>query len=228
MPHKGWIIKLSARWWKLPKGLGIILLVTLWVILSRFFRNNCVSLMNRGLKIQLPVAFSPFILTSILCPRDLPLCVHGINLPISIASFICVTSKSSSFLIANAVLQSWVSKWEPLIYSSILAKQGGHLDFGSHCTVLDQPDPGLFSSQTCCWSVCRKRTYNFCAITEVLENHQFCFMASLCKLILALLQQDYRLALWWSGIAEDWRTTLGEGERQQLWSPFGICPDTAP
>lgn len=35
----------------------------------------------------------------------------------------------------------------------------------------------------------------FCAITEVLENHQFCFRASLCKLLLALLQQGYRLVL---------------------------------
>lgn len=55
-----------------------------------------------------------------------------------------------------------VSKWEPLIYSSMfVAKQGGHLDFGSHCTVLDLPDPELFSSQTCCWCICRKRTIIF-------------------------------------------------------------------
>lgn len=58
--HKGWIISLAARWWKLPKEMGIILLVVLWVILSRFSKNNSISLMNRGLKIQLPVAFSFF------------------------------------------------------------------------------------------------------------------------------------------------------------------------
>lgn len=50
----------------------------------------------------------------------------------------------------------------PLIYSSMLAaKQGGHLDFRSRCTVLDLPDPELFSSQTCCWCICRKRTIIF-------------------------------------------------------------------
>lgn len=91
----------------------------------------------------------------------------------------------------------------------LAAKQGGHLDFGSHCTVLDLPDPELFSSQTCCWCICRKRTIIFCAITKVPKNHQSYVRASLCKLLLALFQQGYRLALWWSDVAEDWRTTLG-------------------
>lgn len=60
LPHKGWIISLAARWWKLPKEMGIILLMVLWVILSRFSKNNSISLMNRGPKIQLPDAFSFF------------------------------------------------------------------------------------------------------------------------------------------------------------------------
>lgn len=93
----------------------------------------------------------------------------------------------------------------PLIYSSMLAaKEGGHLDFRSHCTVLDLPDPELFSSLTCCWCICRMRTIIFCAITKVPKNHRLCFRASLCKLLLALFQRGYRLARW-SGIVENWR-----------------------
>lgn len=80
----------------------------------------------------------------------------------------------------------------PLIYGSTLAaKQGGHLDFRSHCAVLDLPDPELFSSQTRCWGTCRDRAVAFCAITEVPQNHWLWFRVSLCKLLLALFQRGY-------------------------------------
>lgn len=137
------------------------------------------------------------------------------------ASLVCVTSEYSSLLVPGVAFPNQ----SPLIYSSVLAaEQGGHLDFRSHCTVRDLPDPELFSSQTCCWCICRKRTIIFCAITEIPKKHWLCFR--LFTVQLSLFQRGYRLARW-SSTVENWRTTMGERERSQLQPLFSICPDMA-
>lgn len=66
------------------------------------------SLMNRGLKIQLPVAFSLFILTNIcIMSKALALARSWDKSAHFYSSSIHITSKCNSSLLASAALQSW-------------------------------------------------------------------------------------------------------------------------